>query len=60
VPDAMMVLFSGIGKPTNEAQDSLKVGIGALAGSTILALTVAYGFMILKGRVNLDKNGTAN
>jgi len=41
VPDAMMVLFSGLGKPTAEAQDSLKVGIGALAGSTILALSLA-------------------
>jgi len=41
VPDGMMVLFSGLGKPTAVAQVSLKVGMGALAGSTILALTMA-------------------
>lgn len=37
----MMVLFSGLGKTTEVAQESLKVGIGALAGSTILALSLA-------------------
>jgi Ca2+/Na+ antiporter len=59
VPDGMMVLFSGLGKPTAEAQESLKVGIGALAGSSILALTLAFGVMILAGRVDLDNNGYA-
>jgi len=59
VPDGMMVLFSGLGKPTEEAQESLKVGIGALAGSTILALTLAFGVMIIAGRVDLDENGDA-
>jgi hypothetical protein len=55
----MMVLFSGLGKPTLEAQESLKVGIGALAGSSILALSLAFGSMIIAGRVDLDDNGDA-
>jgi len=55
----MMVLFSGLGKPTIEAQESLKVGIGALTGSSILALTLAFGFMIIAGRVDLDTKGNA-
>lgn len=59
VPDGMMVLFSGLGKSTDDAQNSLKVGIGALSGSTILALSFAYGCMIIKGRVDLDTNGNA-
>jgi len=42
VPDGMMVLFSGIGQSDPAlVQDSLKVGMGALSGSTILALTLA-------------------
>jgi len=55
----MMVLFSGLGKETEEAQVDLKVGMGALAGSTILALTLAFGFMIIAGRVDLDQDGNA-
>lgn len=59
VPDGMMVLFSGLGKPTDEAQEALKVGIGALAGSSILALSLAFGVMIIAGRVDLDSSGNA-
>lgn len=54
-----MVLFSGLGKSTEEAQETLKIGIGALAGSTILALTLAFGTMIIAGRVDLDEEGNA-
>lgn len=51
----MMVLFSGIGQSDPAlVQDSLKVGMGALSGSTILALTLAYGIMIIMGRVDMD------
>jgi len=56
----MMVLFSGLGKPTADAQESLKVGIGALAGSSILACSLAFGVMIIAGRVDLNENGVAN
>jgi hypothetical protein len=35
VPDGAMVLFSGLG-PVEEAQIQLNVGIGTLAGSTIM------------------------
>lgn len=60
VPDGMMVLFSGLSGTTKEKQDSLKVGIGALSGSSILALSLAFGCMIIAGRVDLDENGDAN
>lgn len=36
VPDGAIILFSGLGP---DAQEKLRVGIGALAGSTILLLT---------------------
>lgn len=37
VPDGAIVLFSGLGP---DAQDQLNVGVGALAGSTIMLLTM--------------------
>lgn len=36
VPDGAMILFSGLGP---DAQEQLKVGVGALAGSTVMLLT---------------------
>lgn len=39
VPDGAIVLFSGMG---DDAQDQLSVGVGALAGSTIMLLTVPW------------------
>jgi len=45
-----MVFFSGIG-PT--AQTQLSVGMGALAGSTIMLLTVPWFLSILAGRVDV-------
>lgn len=51
VPDGAMVFFSGLG-PT--AQSQLSVGMGALAGSTIMLLTVPWFLSILAGRVDIE------
>lgn len=59
VPDGMMVLFSGLGQAPDQVQSALKVGMGALSGSTILALSLAYGIMVVMGRVDMDENGVA-
>jgi len=56
VPDGMIVLFSGLGDKA-EAQEQLSVGVGALAGSTIMLLTVPWFCSLLAGRVSLDENG---
>ena len=40
VPDGAIMLFSGLGP---DAQNQLSVGVGALAGSTIMLLTVPLG-----------------
>lgn len=53
VPDGCIVLFSGIG---SDAQENLSVGIGALAGSTIMLLTVPWFLSIVGGRVNVVNN----
>merc|ERR1711959_71978 len=54
VPDGAIVLFSGM---CDNAKEELAVGVGALAGSTIMLLTLPWGLSIVAGRVNLDENG---
>jgi len=51
IPDGMMVLFSGIG-PLAMAQENVAVGIGALAGSTIMLLTLPWILSIYAGLVD--------
>eukprot|EP00930_Biecheleria_cincta_P033573 TRINITY_DN23262_c0_g1_i1.p1 TRINITY_DN23262_c0_g1~~TRINITY_DN23262_c0_g1_i1.p1 ORF type:complete len:596 (-),score=103.53 TRINITY_DN23262_c0_g1_i1:50-1801(-) len=50
VPDGMMVLFSGLGP---DAQNQVSVGVGALAGSTVMLLTFPWFLAVLAGRVSL-------
>lgn len=56
VPDGAIILFSGLGS-IEVAQESLSVGIGALAGSTIMLLTVPWALSIFAGRVDINKKG---
>jgi len=56
VPDGAIILFSGLG-PIESAQENISVGIGALAGSTIMLLTVPWSLSVIAGRVDLI-NGT--
>lgn len=58
VPDAMMVLFSGVG-PLEEAQYKIAVGVGALAGSTVMLLCIPWLLSIYAGRVDIE-NGVCN
>jgi len=50
VPDGMMVLFSGMGP---DAQNQVSVGVGALAGSTIMLLTATWFMAMVGGRVDI-------
>lgn len=54
VPDGMMVAFSCIGP---DAQEQVSVGMGALAGSTIMLLTLPWFAAMVSGRVNMDAKG---
>eukprot|EP00054_Salpingoeca_dolichothecata_P018091 m.110591 g.110591 ORF g.110591 m.110591 type:complete len:595 (+) comp22730_c0_seq3:52-1836(+) len=56
VPDGAIVLFSGLGK---DAQKQVAVGVGALAGSTIMLLTIPWFLAVLAGRVDLGPGGVA-
>jgi len=53
VPDGAIMLFSGLG-PIAEAQETLSVGVGALAGSTIMLLTVPWCLSVFAGRVDIE------
>lgn len=52
-----VVLFSAIGE---NAQEEIAVGIGALAGSTIMILSLPWFLSIYAGRVNIRPDGTLN
>lgn len=54
VPDGAIVLFSGMGP---DAKEQIQVGVGALAGSTIMLLTVPWFLANIGGRVDLDDEG---
>lgn len=59
VPDGAIILFSGLGS-LEEAQETLSVGVGALAGSTIMLLTIPLTLSVIGGRVDLLPDGKAN
>ena len=53
----MIVLFSGLG---SNVSGKIDIGVGDLAGSTIMLLTVPWFFANLGGRVDLKANGEGN
>ena len=57
VPDGAIVLFSGLSGTPAEAQQNLSVGVGALAGSTIMLLTIPWCLAIYAGRVDITDGG---
>ena len=52
MPDGAIVLFSGLGP---DAQKQLAVGVGTLAGSTIMLLTIPWSLCHLLGRVDMTQ-----
>lgn len=50
VPDGAIVLFSGLGD-IEEVEQQLSIGIGALAGSTVMLLTIPWLLALVGGRV---------
>lgn len=59
VPDGAIILFSGLGS-AEAAQETLSVGVGALAGSTVMLLTVPLALSVYGGRVDYHPSGTPN
>ena len=46
------MLFSGLGD-ISKVQETISVGVGALAGSTIMLLTIPFGLCAIGGRVDI-------
>ncbi|XP_076945681.1 sodium/calcium exchanger NCL-like [Bidens hawaiensis] len=53
LPDAMLILVSGLAGSPETAQDQVSVGMGLLAGSTVMLLTVIWGACIIIGKCDL-------
>ncbi|MBA0580152.1 hypothetical protein Gorai_022381 [Gossypium raimondii] len=53
LPDAMLILVSGLSGTAETAQSQVSVGMGLLAGSTVMLLTVIWGSCIIVGRCDL-------
>lgn len=57
LPDAALICASGVGGTVEEAQQEVLVGVGILAGSTILLLTVGWAGSLVVGRCDLSGPG---
>lgn len=58
IPEGAIMLFSGLGD-FEKAQTTLSVGVGTLAGSTIMLLTVPWIMCVYAGRVDIVRNSPA-
>ena len=56
VPDAAVIIASGLGASKEDAQEQVSVGMGTLAGSTVMLLTIAWGGSLWVGRRDLDES----
>ncbi|KAL3508730.1 hypothetical protein ACH5RR_028131 [Cinchona calisaya] len=56
LPDALLILVSGLSGSTETAQSQVSVGIGLLAGSTVMLLTVIWGSCLIIGKCDLENN----
>lgn len=53
LPDAMLILVSGLSGTTATAQSQVSVGMGLLAGSTVMLLTIIWGSCVIVGKCDL-------
>lgn len=60
LPDAAMIVVSGTGGSVEEAQEDVAVGIGTLAGSTVMLLSIAWGGSLILGRCDLENDRAVN
>ncbi|XP_058221560.1 sodium/calcium exchanger NCL-like [Rhododendron vialii] len=54
LPDAMLILVSGLSGTTETAQSQVSVGMGLLAGSTVLILTLLWGTCVIVGKCDIQ------
>ncbi|XP_062153212.1 sodium/calcium exchanger NCL-like [Alnus glutinosa] len=59
LPDATIILASGLSGSAETAQSQVSVGMGLLAGSTVMLLTIVWGSCLIVGKCDLDVNSVA-
>ncbi|XP_061969860.1 sodium/calcium exchanger NCL [Populus nigra] len=55
LPDALLILVSGLSGSTETAQSQVSVGMGLLAGSTVMLLTVIWGSCVVVGKCDMSE-----
>ncbi|RID56702.1 hypothetical protein BRARA_F00130 [Brassica rapa] len=60
LPDAMLIMVSGLSGDAATAQTQVSVGMGLLAGSTVMLLTVIWGTCTVVGKCDLRDNIAVN
>ncbi|KAF6155976.1 hypothetical protein GIB67_039307 [Kingdonia uniflora] len=58
-PEAIIVFVSGLSKSKETAQEHLLTGVGLLAGSTILLLTLIWGTCIIVGKRDFTEHSAS-
>lgn len=56
LPDALLILVSGLSGSVNTAQSQVSVGMGLLAGSTVMLLTVIWGTCVIVGKCDIENS----
>ncbi|KAI7734566.1 hypothetical protein M8C21_023737 [Ambrosia artemisiifolia] len=56
LPDAMLILVSGLTGSIEVAQEQVSVGMGLLAGSTVMLITVIWGACITVGKCDIQNS----
>ncbi|KAJ0101037.1 hypothetical protein Patl1_04780 [Pistacia atlantica] len=55
LPSAMLILVSGLSERKEIAQGQISIGMGLLAGSSILLTTLVWGSCVVIGKCDIDK-----
>nr|GEY39313.1 sodium/calcium exchanger NCL-like [Tanacetum cinerariifolium] len=56
LPDAMLILVSGLSGSVDVAQEQVSVGMGLLSGSTVMLITVIWGACIYVGKCDIENS----
>jgi len=54
LPDSLIIVASGLRGTVQEAQQEVSVGLGVLAGSTVVLLTLAWAASLAAGRCDIE------
>ncbi|KAL6597727.1 hypothetical protein ACP70R_046532 [Stipagrostis hirtigluma subsp. patula] len=59
LPDSLLILVSGLSASKETAQSQILIGMGLLAGSTVVLLTLLWGTCVVVGKCDLGPDGEA-